>query len=99
MLQSMPLLVKQKNTMNVTHSHPLNFFTRISFGGCPCGVYGGTPAKILHTALLGLCRYIIDGIKITFTQHKLDQLLHAVVGIYKDSRRQRERGIPYLGLF
>jgi hypothetical protein len=32
-----------------------NFFTPMSFGGFPRGIYGGTPAEILHAVLLGLC--------------------------------------------
>ena len=55
------MMIKLKSTLNVTPSYINNFFTHISFGGCPHGVYGAIPDEIVHTTLLGLLEYIVDG--------------------------------------
>ena len=62
-------------------------------------MYGGTSAKILHAVLLGICEYIAEGAKSTFTASAMYMMSHIIVGIYEDSRRQSERDLPDLGLF
>ena len=76
-----------------------NCFSEISFGGDPRGIYGGTPAEILHAVLLGLCDYILESIELMFTQTSMDMISHVVAGIYKDSRHQSERGLPDMSPF
>ena len=76
-----------------------NCFSDISFGSDPRGIYGGTPAEILHAVLLGLCDYILEAIELMFTQTSMDMISHIVAGIYKDSRRQSERGLPDMSPF
>ena len=76
-----------------------NCFSQLSFGGDPRGIYGGTPAEILHAVLLGLCDYIAEAIELMFTQTSMDQISHVVAGIYKDSRRQSERSLPNMSPF
>ena len=71
----------------------------MSFSGCERNIYGGTPAEILHAVLLGLCDYIAEGIKMTFTESSIADISTTTAGICKDSRRQSERRIPYLGHF
>ena len=62
-----------------------NCFTCISFGGYPRGIYGGTPAEI-YDMLLYLCQYVVEGVKLTYTQSALNQMSHVVVGVYNGSR-------------
>ena len=50
-----------------------NCFTCISFGGYPRGIYGGTPAEI-YDMLLYLCQYVVEGVKLTYTQSALNQI-------------------------
>ena len=76
-----------------------NCFTHLSFGGYPRSIYGGTPAEIVHTVLLGLCEYIIESMELKFTLSAIDMISHVVVGIYKDSRRQSEHDLPDLDPF
>ena len=71
----------------------------MSFGGDPRGVYGGTPAEILHAVLLGLCDYISEGIELMFTQISMELISHVVAGIYKDGKRQSERTLPNISPF
>ena len=76
-----------------------NCFSKLSFGGDPRGVYGGTPAEILHAVLLGLCDYISEGIELMFTQTCMELISHVVAGIYKDGKRQSERTLPNISPF
>ena len=68
-------------------------------GGCERNIYGGTPVEILHAVLLDLCDYITDGIKLTFTGSSIPEISNTTAKIYKESRRQSERDIPYLEHF
>ena len=63
------------------------------------GIYGTTPAEIVHDVLLRLCEYIAEGIELTFTASATHSISHVVVSIYTDSQRQRERDMPDLGPF
>ena len=63
-----------------------NYFTPMSFGGCPREIYGGTLAETSHAALLGLCQYVAEGMELILAQSILDQISYVVVGIYNDSR-------------
>ena len=76
-----------------------NCFSDLSFGGDNRGIYGGTPAEILHAVLLGLCDYIAEAIDLMFTQTSMDQISHVVAGIYKDSGRQSDRSLPDISPF
>ena len=67
-----------------------NCFSELSFGGDNRGLYGWTPAEILHAVLLGLCDYITEAINLMLTQTSMDQISHVVAGIYKDSGRQSD---------
>ena len=49
--------------------------------------------------LLGLCDYIDEGIKLTFTDSSISDISHTTAVICKESLRQSERYIPYLGHF
>ena len=51
-----------------------NCFSELSFGGDNRGIYGGTPAEILHAVLLGLCDYTAEEIELMFTQTSMDLL-------------------------
>ena len=74
-------------------------FSDLFFGSYPRGNYGGTSAEILYAVLLGLCDYILEAIELMFTQTSMDMISHIVAGIYKDSRRQSERGLPDMSPF
>ena len=76
-----------------------NCFSDLSFGGDNRGIYGGTPAEILHAVLLGLCDYIAEAIDLMFTQTSMDQISHVVAGINKDSGRQSDRSLPDISPF
>ena len=76
-----------------------NCFSNLSFGGDPRGIYGGTPAEILHAVLLGLCDYISEALDLMFTQSTLDVISTTIAGIYQDSKRQSERSIPSITAF
>ena len=67
-----------------------NCFSNLSFGGDPRGVYGGTPAEMLHAVLLGLCDYISEALELIFTQSSLDSISKTVAGIYPDTKRQSD---------
>ena len=67
-----------------------NCFTQMSFGDCERSIYGGTPAEILHAVLLGLCDYIAEGIKLTFTESSISEISTTTAGTCKDSLRQSE---------
>ena len=36
--------------------------------------------------LLYLCQYVVEGVKLTYTQSALNQMSHVVVGVYNGSR-------------
>ena len=76
-----------------------NCFSDLFFGGDNRGIYGGTPAEILHAVLFGLCDYIAEAIDLMFTQTSMDQISHVVAGIYKDSGRQSDRSLPDISPF
>ena len=61
-----------------------NNVNQLSVGGCDGGIYG---AEILHVVLLGLCKYIAEGIELTFTVSAMDLIYYVVVGIHQDSCR------------
>ncbi len=63
------------------------------------GIYGATPAEILHAVQLGLCEYLADAIDLMFTKTSVDIISSVVAGIYRDSRRQSERDLPNIGAF
>ena len=71
----------------------------MSFGGCKRNIYGATPPEILHAVLLGLCEYISESIELTFTESSICMISQTVVGIYHNSRRQSERGLPDMSPF
>ena len=76
-----------------------NCFSKLSFGGDPRGIYGGSPAEILHAVLLGPCDYISEALDLMFTQTSLDSISTVVSGIYKDSKRQSDRLFPDISPF
>lgn len=76
-----------------------NYFHDLSFGGCQLNIYGATPAELLHAVLLGLCKYIAEGMDMLFTKASMDMISNVIVGIYNDARRQSERDLPYIGPF
>ena len=76
-----------------------NAFSRLSFGGCNRGIYGATPAEILHAIQLGLCEYVAESLDVFFTNSVLDIISYTVVGIFHNSHRQSERNLPGLGPF
>ena len=76
-----------------------NCFSELSFGGDPRGIYGGSPAEILHVVLLGLCDYIAEALDLMFTQSSFDLISTTVSGIYEDNKRQSERSFPSISPF
>lgn len=62
-------------------------------------MYSATPVEILYAVLIGLCKYITEGMNMTFTQSALDLISHGIVGIYEDPRRKSERDLPDIGKF
>ena len=72
-------------------------FHDLKFGGCSSNIYGAISAKILHATLVGLLKYIIEGIDNNFTVSSLDLISHIMVGMYEYSCRQSERKFPDLG--
>ena len=91
---------KSKDELDKLSYLPIqNCFSRLSFGGDPRGIYGGTPAEILHAVLLGLCDYIAEALDLMFTQSTFDLISMVVAGINQDSRRQSERSFPNITAF
>ena len=76
-----------------------NSFNQQSFGGSDRGMYGDTPAEIMHAVLLVLCEYIAECMVLTFTASTIDLISHVAVGIHQDSRGNNERDMPELGPF
>ena len=94
--------IEGKNTeeLNELSFIPIrNCFSNISFGGDNRGIYGSTPAEILHAVQLGLCEYIADAIDLMFTQSSMDRISSVIAGIYRVNRRQSERDLPNIGAF
>ena len=71
----------------------------MSSGGCSQGIYGGTPAEILHAIQLRMCVCVAESLEKFFTKSCLDMISNAVVGMCDDSHRQSERDLPGLGPF
>ena len=65
-------------------------------GGCNRDIHGGSPAKILHAVLLGLCVYIAKSINLTFTDSGIFKISTATAGICDDCRQQSERDLSCL---
>ena len=76
-----------------------NAFSKMSIGGCERGIFGATPAEILHAIQLGMCEYVAESLDVLFTNASLDIISYTVVGIYHNSHRQSERNLPGLGPF
>ena len=82
---------KTKDELNAYSFYPVNnCFSKLSFGGDKRGIYGGTPAEILHAIQLGLCEYIADAIDLMFTPSSMSNISCVIAGIYRDNRRQSE---------
>ena len=71
-----------------------NCFSELSFGGCERGIYGGTPAEILHALQLGMCVYVAESLEKLFTKSSLDLISNTVIGIVEQAHRQSDRDIP-----
>lgn len=76
-----------------------NCFNKLSFGACDRGIYGGTPAEILHAIELGLCEYCADAMDFFFTKGVMETITTVVSGIVCSSSRQSERDLPNLNPF
>ena len=91
---------KTKEELDAFSFYPINnCFSNLSFGGDTRGIYGATPAEILHAVQLGLCEYVADAIELMFTQTSMDSISSVIAGIYRDNRRQSERDLPNIGAF
>ena len=91
---------KTKDELNAYSFYPVNnCFSKLSFGGDKRGIYGGTPAEILHAIQLGLCEYIADAIDLMFTPSSMSNISCVIAGIYRDNRRQSERDLPNIRAF
>ena len=91
---------KTKEELDEFSFYPINnCFSQLSFGGDPRGIYGATPAEILHAVELGLCEYLAEAVDLIFTQTSLDSISYVVAGIYRDNRRQSERDVPSIVAF
>lgn len=76
-----------------------NCFRNISSGGCKRNIHGVTATEIRHIVLLGLCKYIAEGMETIFVQCALDLIYHIIVRIYECSRKQSECDLLYIRPF
>lgn len=76
-----------------------NCFNELSFGACDRGIYGATPAEILHAIQLGLCEYCADAMDFFFTKSSMDIISHATCSIVSSGSRQSLRDLPDINPF
>ena len=89
----------KEETEALSYMNLHNAFSKMSIGGCDRGIFGATPAEILHAIQLGMCEYVAESLDVLFTDASLDIISYTVVGIYHNSHRQSERNLPGIGPF